>query len=847
MARFVKWRKRAKEIIVIITIMMLLLSTIVTAETITIDKESTTYNVLGMKDVIVIDGARPEGEEVKPNIFYAEDDASVFYNAYKNSNGEFVFITQEEFNNGASKTDQYADFSEAFNKNYLESRFDNSPGMQKFNTVKDVFEMPTSNYVPGGITSYIEFASGAFDRSESYTEDYGIGNPSVTTTRHSAGYSFEYNTESSQIATEGSEGTEGETTEEETEEDSGGGLFGFLGGILDGIVSVFMYILRLIPVTIATGLGKIISTIGALITGTNAAQGLTLDDILFNKVEITSIDFFSTSTDSTVNLIRDNVATWYVGIRNLSAIILSLILLYVGIRMAISSVAEDKAKYKKMLGDWVTSIALLFVLHYIMEAVIAINNSLVNIMANAGSTSISNGSQTFTNTMNQFIGAAYDFNVDTVTGIAYAFIYLLLSLITFIFLLTYIKRMVTIAFLIMIAPIITITYSIDKMGDGKSQALNAWMKEYIYNILIQPFHCIIYLALVNSSFEMLKGNSDAASNLGPAVLCFAIVMSMFKAEEIVKNIFNFKASSMPQAIAQGAMFATAISAIGGKGKSAASAAGKAGGAGRKAPKFANSQGQNQTGGKGGTTPKTTEAKTPEEPYSQKLSGIDRTFTDENHQDQYSEKLSKVPKTFKDDGGEVKAPATPAKANKARSGKGKAAARKIGGAVLRNTLKATGYAVGFTLGAATGNFNVAMSGMQAIGGATSGAINGKNVSSKQRKLAKACNNFENEHPELDEKSKIAYSRKLLDHEIEAQTDAEREYVRAMTEMNDIYERGGLSSDEAGDKVEKTIKKVQEGEISELSAPQRYYRQASNFFGKGSNENNGNSSDQGTTTV
>ena len=55
----------------------------------------------------------------------------------------------------------------------------------------------------------------------------------------------------------------------------------------------------------------------------------------------------------------------------------------------------------------------------------------------------------------------------------------------------YIKRMLTVGFLIVIAPLITITYSIDKMGDGKSQALNAWLKEFIYNVLIQTFHCII--------------------------------------------------------------------------------------------------------------------------------------------------------------------------------------------------------------------------------------------------------------------------------------------------------------------------------------------------------------------
>ena len=832
MARFVKWRKKVKEVIVIITIVMLLLSGIVKADTL----ESTTYNIFGVKEVTVIEGDRPEDKVGDTSVFYSNDPTWLI--------SETLKITEEEFKNKSTQPDDFYIIDQIYNQFII---FNIDKDGVNYATIKDFFNGLSSDVDEFGY--YIGLIKWSQqDHIAEQIADTGIdATISVTENRRN---------DQGDIVEETQETQETQETTEETQDSGGGGIFGFLGGILDGIVSVFMYILRLIPVTIATGLGKIISTIGALITGTNVAQGLTLDDILFNKVEITSIDFFSTSTDTTVNLIRDNVATWYVGIRNLSAIILSLILLYVGIRMAISSVAEDKAKYKKMLGDWITSIALLFVLHYIMEAVIAVNNSLVNIMANAGSTNIATGSKNFNDTMNQFIGAAYDFNVDTVTGIAYAFIYLLLSLITFIFLLTYIRRMVTIAFLIMIAPIITITYSIDKMGDGKSQALNAWMKEYIYNILIQPFHCIIYLALVNSSFEMLKGNSDAASNLGPAVLCFAIVMSMFKAEEIVKNIFNFKASSMPQAIAQGAMFATAINAIGGKGKSAASAVGKAGSAGRKAPKFANSQGKNQTGGTskaeaggtskaeaGGTTPKTTEVKNPEEPYSQKLSGIDRVSTDENRQGQYSEKLGRMSQIFKDDGGEVKPPVTPVK--KTKNGNGRAAARKIGGAVLRNTLKATGYAVGFTLGAATGNFNVAISGMQAIGRSTSGAINGKHVSSQQRNLAKAYNNFENEHSELDEKSKIAYSRKLLDHEIEAQTDAEREYVRAMTEMNNTYERGGLSSDEAGDKVEKTIKKIQEGEISELSAPQRYYRQARNAFTQRNNENG--SDGQNTTTV
>ena len=103
----------------------------------------------------------------------------------------------------------------------------------------------------------------------------------------------------------------------------------------------------------------------------------------------------------------------------------------------------------------------------------------------------------------------------------------MLCVMTFMFFITYVKRMVTIAFLIMISPIITVTYSIDRMGDGKSQALNTWLKEFIYNILLQPFQCIIYLALVQTSVNALAKNS---TNLGEAIICIVMILFLYQAE-----------------------------------------------------------------------------------------------------------------------------------------------------------------------------------------------------------------------------------------------------------------------------------------------------------------------------
>ena len=73
--------------------------------------------------------------------------------------------------------------------------------------------------------------------------------------------------------------------------------------------------------------------------------------ILFERnMAIVSVDFFAgDSGNGTINSLRNSVATWYISLRNLAIVALVVILVYVGIRMALSTVAGEEAKYKKML------------------------------------------------------------------------------------------------------------------------------------------------------------------------------------------------------------------------------------------------------------------------------------------------------------------------------------------------------------------------------------------------------------------------------------------------------------------------------------------------------------------
>ena len=185
--------------------------------------------------------------------------------------------------------------------------------------------------------------------------------------------------------------------------------------------------------------------------------------------------------------------------------------------MAISTVASEKAVYKKMLIDWMVSFAIIFVIHYIILITINVSNALVDIIGNAQSAELAQSTSFWNSYMGEVFGLAGSWKI--LEGLGGSIMYLMLGVALFGYLFVYIKRMVTIAFLILIAPIITITYSIDKIKDSKSQALDTWVKEFAFNVLLQPFDCLIYVIFVSSAISI------TGQGIGGLVL--AIIMLSF--------------------------------------------------------------------------------------------------------------------------------------------------------------------------------------------------------------------------------------------------------------------------------------------------------------------------------
>lgn len=116
----------------------------------------------------------------------------------------------------------------------------------------------------------------------------------------------------------------------------------------------------------------------------------------------------------------------------------------------------------------------------------------------------------------------------SVSTVFTSFIFLLIIIYyTIKFLIMYIRRMLTVGFLIAISPLITITYAIDKAGDGQAQAFSAWMKEFVTNVFIQSIHALMYLVFIFSAIFI--------ANEAPllAIIFFGLLS---RAEKIARNI-----------------------------------------------------------------------------------------------------------------------------------------------------------------------------------------------------------------------------------------------------------------------------------------------------------------------
>ena len=248
--------------------------------------------------------------------------------------------------------------------------------------------------------------------------------------------------------------------------------------------------------------------------------------------------------EPTILKLRQLVSTWYHLIRLLAMAAMLVVLIAVGIKMALSTIASDKAVYKRMLVDWVVGVIMIFALHYFMIFVIHMNGVLVEVIENSAQSinkvsmmQISEDEQEIANTeielkvYEEVRTRAYDPKL--MNGLIGMVMYMTLVFLAFKYTIIYAKRLLTIIVLTLMAPAVGVAYALQKVISGKSSALKTWMAEYIMNVIIQIIHALLYAVFISQALVL------SLQSISGMVIALILMNYTSKADVLFKKIFKF--------------------------------------------------------------------------------------------------------------------------------------------------------------------------------------------------------------------------------------------------------------------------------------------------------------------
>lgn len=336
---------------------------------------------------------------------------------------------------------------------------------------------------------------------------------------------------------------------------------------------------------------------------------VTPDRIFSNEIPLLDVNIINPKeyendegkkVESAVSILQSTISNWYTILRDICIVAFLSILVYIGIRILISSASESKAKYKQMLFDWIIGLCLLFIIHYIMSFALLLTDKITElvdinneegIMIESDDVDLADfnadkepaketvekfngngvGKLSWKTDLMGYIRFFAQKNINSHSGltqVAYTFMYIVLVIYTYMFLFQYLKRLLSIVFLTLISPFVALAYPLEKVN-GNSQAFNMWLKEYIFNLLLQPMHLILYTVFIGSAIDLVTNYP---------IYAVVVLGFLLEAEKFVRKMFGFDKESLTGAAASGmftgAMVMHGLNAVLNKGKKGSSGSSK---------------------------------------------------------------------------------------------------------------------------------------------------------------------------------------------------------------------------------------------------------------------------------
>lgn len=345
--------------------------------------------------------------------------------------------------------------------------------------------------------------------------------------------------------------------------------------LTEGFQKLFNKILQSIAQVIVS-LGDGVIHMMAQATG----EVVTIDKLVFNKVDKVSIDYWDKSTSNATqnstpikNYMTFPIKKWYKVFNAIAIVVCMITIVYIGILVMLSSTGEKRARYKELAVTWFIGVAILFMFPYVMKYIVKLNDAFVNSISGAAETlgfsqqegtggSLANmsfidvgfkygtyefgeymgtGDDILTFTRNAALGGKTEGETEKdqlKANIVLAIVYDILVGQTLVVLVMYYKRAFMIAFLIVIFPLVAMMYVLDKVGDGKSQSFGIWFKEFLVNVIVQLFHATIYVLVTAGGIKTYLDSSGTSF-----IFMFMCVLFLFEGEKILRGIFGIQSQA----------------------------------------------------------------------------------------------------------------------------------------------------------------------------------------------------------------------------------------------------------------------------------------------------------------
>jgi len=322
--------------------------------------------------------------------------------------------------------------------------------------------------------------------------------------------------------------------------------------------------------SLANGLTYLVHMSLQAVSGGDTAA-VDIDSILFNHYPDTIVNFFDNAKSNTdaasqiVERFRDGINRWYDVFKAIAVAGYLVILLYLGVKILLKTSGKSQAQYKELFMYWIVGVVILTFFPYVIKYAIDLNNFIVQMIEDSKTEVLNVSNYRASVDMSDFslpiimldeeeykgFAAMMDKNpyagsnsymalmasrAESSERLVDAVVYLIMVWQFIMIVIIYYKRVFMIAFLIVIFPWVALSYAIDKIGDGKSQAFNTWTKEIMANIFVQSIHALVYVFVIGATYT-------SGTYSGDWLLTIMGISFLFQGEQILKKIIGLNGDS----------------------------------------------------------------------------------------------------------------------------------------------------------------------------------------------------------------------------------------------------------------------------------------------------------------